>query len=270
MPEGPQVYRAAEKLRTVLSNVILKSVLVSHGSTSTTPTSSDELSQSQSTTDHHQCVTGVITKGKRLVITLDDGMAIVVAFALGGTLEYHTGPQSPLETAATVAIMTFQALPGSGVIYITLSDPQHLASVTVTPLESARLATGFDPLHIIVGMREWFAICKSHPAQLVATFLTTQSIVAGIGNRYRSEILHVANIYPFARVRDLTPTMMQVLLVTIYRVLKTASRGEYEFAVYGLKTSKPEGKPVARREVAKGVLVWTTYDGPNVKEQSRS
>lgn len=261
MPEGPQVFRFAEKLRETLKNAILESMVTydhpegeEAGPRQTIERRNDKL---------HARVTQVVTKGKRAVIILDDGKGILITFALTGKLEY----EKPEVSLSTIGIMTFMSDepgvkgPNGKEIHVTLKDPQMLASLHYDFSDiilNTMLATGFDPLHTVEGMREWFATCRNHMGQLVATFITNQNIVAGIGNRYRSEIMHVAKILPDARVRDLTQEQLQVLLISIYRVLKLASRGEYQFAVYGRKDSLPEGFPVMRAEVAKGILVWTT------------
>jgi endonuclease-8 len=44
--------------------------------------------------------------------------------------------------------------------------------------------------------------------------------VAGVGNKYKAEILFVQGLYPFQRAADLTPTQAEKLLAEIPRTLK--------------------------------------------------
>lgn len=267
MPEGPQVYIMAQRLREVLRDAVLISMTLYDADS--TPVSQDESeatgddrSNVELTPYHHDgisrsSVSRVVTQGKRAVIVLDNGQGILITFALSGKLEYD---KPELISASTISVMRFLQPVTEEEIIVTLRDPQRLASTLLDDaavILATMLAIGFDPLHTVTGMREWLSICMQHPGQLVASFLTNQSIVAGIGNRYRSEIMHLANIIPDLRIRDLSSEQLQLLLITIYRVLKMASRGEYQFTVYGRKES-PEGVPVIKAEVAKGIFVWTT------------
>ncbi len=258
MPEGPQVYQMAAQLRTALgSNAILESLVIHPGSSSEETESQGEETSSESFPsssseqrfeDLHVAVHRVVSKGKKIAILLDNDQGLLIKFALGGSLEYGPGPG--------LATMFFSS--PNGEIVVTLRDPQRLASITIHSSHKLMLPHGFDPLHTIMGMREWLTLCMAHPQQLVAKFLTDQSIIAGIGNRYRSEIMHIAKILPDAKVHSLPIEQLQILLVTIYRVLKLASRDAYEFSVFGRTESFPDKLPVTKAEVAKGVFVWTT------------
>ncbi len=254
MPEGPQVYRIAENLRKMVIPSTLRSIAFG-----TTP---------PVTVNSH--VVSVLTKGKKILIKLDDSRGVLLAFALSGKLEF-TPEQTPDDV--TIAKILFSLGEQKKPLQVALVDPQHIAFAVLDDfktIQETRLPSGFDPLHTVMGMREWLEICKSHSSQLTATFLTTQSIIAGIGNRYRSEIMHVARIRPDAKMKNLSEQQLQLLLITIYRVLKPASRGEYIFQVYGRKESMPDALPVFRREVAKGVFVWTTMRARTVESTDGS
>lgn len=235
MPEGPEVYRIAQRMKDVLKSATLQSLEI-------VPTPQQAVNSRV-----HQ----ILTKGNRLVIALEDGRSILITFALTGKIEYEDHDTSP----HTVAILTFNKT-----LRIVLRDQQKLASAILDDNRAilTLLPAGFDPLHTITGMCEWLAICQAHSRQLVANFLTNQNIVTGVGNRYRSEIMHVSRVPPDSRIRDLTTDQLQILLVNIYRVLKCAARGEYVYTVFGRKESYPGSQPVTRVEVAKGVLIWTT------------
>jgi formamidopyrimidine-DNA glycosylase len=273
MPEGPQVFQTAQKLRELLIDTVLERVLIFDRAQSniiddqSATSDAESVTSSFSTTEENLAakVTKILTKGKRLVIILDNGQGLLLTFALSGKLEYHD--KMPTIGTSAVAVMTFPQQS----LFIIFRDPQKLASLTVERLDvilNRMLPTGFDPLHTVEGMREWLETCSHHPGQLVATFLTNQSMVAGIGNRYRSEIMHVAKLPPDSRIKDLTVHHLQILLISIYRVMKLASRGDYQYAVYGIR--EIDGQPVSKVEVAKGVFIWTIYTAVKKARKSKN
>ena len=58
----------------------------------------------------------------------------------------------------------------------------------------------------------------------LADLLLDQTFVAGIGNKYKSEILFVLGLYPFTRVRDLSAADRRALLAEIPRLLRYGYR----------------------------------------------
>lgn len=243
MPEGPEVYRIAQRLRdTIGESAALQKISITRDGEIQTL---------------NALVERVITKGKRIIIILDSQKSVMLTFALTGTLEYnHCEEDTTYSSIADLSFITAK----SKNITVSLRDPQKLADILVDQTRTliGLLPEGFDPLHTISGMCEWLSICQEHPGQLVANFLVNQNIIAGIGNRYRSEIMHVSHIPPDSRVRDLTVEQKQRMLINIYRVLKSAARGEYTYTVFGRKETISGDRPVKRVEVAKGVLIWTT------------
>lgn len=249
MPEGPEVFRIAQFLREKLDECILQLITIySSGSSTTAPTALDAQ------------VLRVVTKGKRAIIVLEGGKGILLTFALDGVLDYSEGDELDATSATTVARMLFVRSSDRMPVQVLLTDPMRIATAVldnIKTLITQWLPKGFDPIYTTAGMREWITLCRAHPGKLVATFLTDQDYVAGVGNRYRSEIMHVADILPDSRMRDLKEYDLEILLITISRVLNAASRGEYVYVVYNRKALS-NGAPVFRAEVAKGVLVWTT------------
>ena len=58
----------------------------------------------------------------------------------------------------------------------------------------------------------------------LADVLLDQTFVAGIGNKYKSELLFVLGLYPFQRARDLPPAAERALLAEIPRMLRRGYR----------------------------------------------
>lgn len=238
MPEGPEVYRICVYLRDIILGTIV----------------TDFWNPDEGLIQVNATVIDVFSKGKRIIVSFDNGYSIMLMFALTGKIEIDTS----VNYDTVRAVMNFE----DEDLRIVLKDKQKLAAgfFNLTSEILKNLPTGFDPLCNIEGMRSWFTRCNKHQNMLVANFLVNQHIIAGIGNRYRSEIMHVSKIRPTAKVKDLSYENLQILLVNIYRILKAAARGEYTLEVVGQKVARYTNQPVYHVEVAKGVYVWTVFN----------
>ena len=59
---------------------------------------------------------------------------------------------------------------------------------------------------------------RERGGKTLADLLLDQTFVAGVGNKYKSEILFVLGLYPFHRPRDLAPEAERALLAEIPRI----------------------------------------------------
>lgn len=81
---------------------------------------------------------------------------------------------------------------------------------------------GHDPLNGYIGGDELYAIYKKYPHGSMGDLLLRQDLVAGIGNIYRSEILHRARILPTRWVEEVTVSEWSHLAVSIHDILRVA------------------------------------------------
>jgi endonuclease VIII len=61
---------------------------------------------------------------------------------------------------------------------------------------------------------------RARPEAEINEMLLNQRVVAGIGNEFKSEILFMARINPFARVKDLSEEQLELILKTARKVMK--------------------------------------------------
>ena len=77
--------------------------------------------------------------------------------------------------------------------------------------------------------------------------LTDQSVIAGIGNAYSDEALHVAKLSPFKMAATLTPEEVARLQAAIVSVLTDAVERSAGLPAAGLKAEKKSGMRVHGR-----------------------
>ena len=61
---------------------------------------------------------------------------------------------------------------------------------------------------------------RERPEEEIADVLLNQRVVAGIGNEYKNEVLFVANVNPFTRVRDVTDEQLDRILSTARKLMR--------------------------------------------------
>jgi formamidopyrimidine-DNA glycosylase len=77
--------------------------------------------------------------------------------------------------------------------------------------------------------------------------LTDQSVIAGIGNAYSDEALHIARLSPFRKAGALSPVEVETLQAAIVSVLTDAVERSAGLPAAGLKSEKRSGMRVHGR-----------------------
>lgn len=116
-------------------------------------------------------------------------------------------------------------------------DPQEVPGV-------ARL--GPDPLAEDFGPEEFAALLAGERRQIKGA-LRDQSLIAGIGNAYSDEILHVAKMSPFKPTQNLTPDETAALYTAMRTTLHDAVERSHGLAAGKLKAEKKSGLRVHGR-----------------------
>jgi formamidopyrimidine-DNA glycosylase len=161
--------------------------------------------------------------GKRVVVQLDSGDAIVLEPRMTGLVLLADPPTlEHLRFRCTLSGDRRQALE------LLYWDRRGLGSVRL--LSPKELEAAFGPHEI--GPDALTVSAESLRAQLgrskraIKVGLLDQRAVAGIGNLYASEILHVAGIHPACRCDKLTRAHWQLLADATHAVLEAAIRYE--------------------------------------------
>ncbi|HVF75158.1 MAG TPA: bifunctional DNA-formamidopyrimidine glycosylase/DNA-(apurinic or apyrimidinic site) lyase [Acidimicrobiales bacterium] len=140
-------------------------------------------------------ITGVVRKGKYLLVKLEGGDVLVIHLGMSGQLLRAKGPKDPLAKHTHVVITFTQ---GGQLRYV---DPRTFGELFVTSIDGVEEACpelahlGFDPLDDVMSWNAFGARLTAKKAKLKA-LLMDQKFIAGIGNMYADEILWAAGLRP--------------------------------------------------------------------------
>jgi formamidopyrimidine-DNA glycosylase len=193
-------------------------------------------------------VTGVGRTGKYLLINVTGAAPLIVALHLarGGWVQWRETltPNRPKPGKGPLALRVGLD-DGSGFDVTEQGTEKRLAIWVVhDPAEIEGVARlGPDPLD--AGF-ELGPVLEGRRAQLKGV-LTDQSVIAGIGNAYSDEALHIARLSPFKMAATLTAEEVARLQAAITLVLSDAVERSRDLPAAGLKAEKRSGMRVHGR-----------------------
>ena len=151
-----------------------------------------------------RAVTGVERRGKFVCID-GDGLWLVVHLALGGWVKwYETVPATSLRPGRSPIALRVKLGDGSGFDVTEMGTEKRVALwVVLSPDDVEPVATlGVDPLGPEFSVEKLGELLHGTSATL-KTALTTQSMIAGVGNAYSDEALHRARMSPYKKTTTL-------------------------------------------------------------------
>ena len=136
-----------------------------------------------------------------------------------------------------------------------LNGPNACELISNSKYEEIRNRLGEDPLRADADVdKAWRRIKRSRAA--LGTLLLNQSVIAGVGNVYRSEVLHLLGIHPETPGKELSQDRFEELWAKIKELLEIGVR--YNRII----VADPEdiGKPRSRMNRQERLLI---YKRPN-------
>ncbi len=159
-----------------------------------------------------QCVREVSRLGKRIVLEMDDELAIVIHLMIAGRFLWKdVGAKPP----AKIGLAAFDF--PNGTLLLTEAGSKRRASLHVVRGAAALAAHdpgGLEPLDLD---RATFAKTLRHENHTLKRSLTDPHLFAGIGNAYSDEILHAARLSPI----KLTGKMTDDGIARLYNAVQT-------------------------------------------------
>ncbi|HJQ01980.1 MAG TPA: DNA-formamidopyrimidine glycosylase family protein [Jatrophihabitans sp.] len=250
MPELPEIEALAAFLRErAVGRIVIRSDVAAF---SAVKTFDPPLSAINGLT-----VTGADRHGKFLDLDID-GLHLITHLSRGGWLQWreklspvppkpgrgplafrlHLAPDpnaaEPESDAAAGFDLTEAGTQKRLAVYL-VRDPMDVPGI-------ARL--GPDAMRI--SLDEFAAVLAGQRGQLKGA-LTTQSVLAGVGNAYSDEILHAAKLSPFAIAARLTPAQVSTLYDAMRKTLSDAVQRSVGQQAATLKSEKRSGLSVHAR-----------------------
>jgi formamidopyrimidine-DNA glycosylase len=193
-------------------------------------------------------VSGVSRHGKFLDIAVDE-LHLVVHLARGGWIRWRDElPSVPARPGKGPLAARLALDDGSGLDFTEAGTQKRLAIYVVEAVDEipgiARL--GPDPLDAAFTIDVLASILAAAGRSQLKGVLRDQSVIAGIGNAYSDEILHVAKMSPF-KPAAMPPEDVERLYVAISTTLRDAVSRSEGLAAAELKKEKKSGLRVHGR-----------------------
>src|SRR5712692_4850831 len=196
-------------------------------------------------------LTGAKRRAKRLLFPTDDGeLVLLVHLMTAGRLRYlRAGEKGPKTPAFR---LRFQ---GGSELVLTEAGSKKAAGVwLLTPAQAEAELAHLGPEALGLGAEPLAEICASESRRL-HSLLRDQRAIAGIGRAWANEILHHAQLSPYALARDLSreevERLAQSIDVELQRGLELRERGANDKRTYRVHGKLHEpcyvcGTPIAR------------------------
>lgn len=187
-------------------------------------------------------VTGCDRRGKFVLLALDP-LWLVFHLARGGWLRWSDPlPEARAKPGKSPLALRIGFEGGAGFDVTEAGTEKRLAVYVVRSVDDMEnvAALGPDPLDPAFGPDEFAAALRAHGGQ-VKIALTTQSVVAGVGNAYSDEALHTAGLSPFKTAAKLTDDEVARLHAAVVSILTDAVERSAGLPAAGLKSEKKSG-----------------------------
>jgi len=186
--------------------------------------------------------------GKFLDIGLGDDLHLVVHLARAGWLHYRDSFKSPapLKPGSGPIALRLRLDDGSGFDLTEAGTQKSLAAYLVRDPAEVPGVSRLGPDALAVSEAEFAERIRSRNGQIKGV-LVDQEVLAGIGNAYSDEILHVAKMSPFALTGKITDEQMNALYTAMREVETDAVARSVGQKAAELKGEKRAGMRVHAR-----------------------
>ena len=174
-----------------------------------------------------RCFVEAIRRGKYLIITLDNGRALILHFGMGGELSYYEkSKERPVYTRIEFILKSGRRL--------AFTCPRKICRVMLVDkaeLVPALRVMGPEPLGSGFSLGFFQRLIDERPRRQIKPLLMDQKMIAGVGNIYADEILFEARVRPDRPASTLSDDEIKDIHRHTRRVLRRALRtaGDEEF-----------------------------------------
>jgi formamidopyrimidine-DNA glycosylase len=193
-------------------------------------------------------ITGAGRHGKFIDVSLGPDLHFIVHLARAGWLHYRKTFASPLPLKPGKGPIAVRVRldDGSGFDLTEAGTQKSLSAYLVTDPALVPGVARLGPDVLAVDREQFAARIRSRSGQIKGV-LTDQEILAGVGNAYSDEILHVSKLSPFALTNRLTDEQLTTLYEATRQVLTDAVTRSVGQRAAELKGEKRAGLRVHAR-----------------------
>ncbi|GAA8850133.1 Fpg/Nei family DNA glycosylase [Helicobacter pylori] len=193
-------------------------------------------------------VDGVTRHGKWIDIDCD-GIHLVLHLARAGWVRWSEElPRTVLRPGKSPIALRVRLVDGSGFDVTEAGTKKSLAAYLVRDVQAVPgiASLGPDPLADDFTREAFGELLAGRSAQIKGV-LRDQSVIAGVGNAYSDEVLHVARMSPFAKASTLTDEQVDTLYQALRSTLTDAVAAASGKPAKELKDAKRAGMRVHGR-----------------------
>lgn len=193
-------------------------------------------------------VDGVTRHGKWIDIDCD-GIHLVLHLARAGWVRWSEElPRTVLRPGKSPIALRVRLVDGSGFDVTEAGTKKSLAAYLVRDVQDVPgiASLGPDPLADDFTREAFGELLAGRSAQIKGV-LRDQSVIAGVGNAYSDEVLHVAKLSPFAKASTLTDEQVDTLYQALRSTLTDAVAAASGKPAKELKDAKRAGMRVHGR-----------------------
>ncbi len=206
MPEGDTIWRTARTLDTALAGRCVRRLFTSRPNL---------LARAPSLAG--RLVLGAEAIGKHLLLSFEGGLTLHTHLGMRGAWYLRHAASASRRPAAGSALQLDAedviALCARPLLAELLTDAELRRNQALRRLGPDAASEGFD-------RREALARLRAQADREIGVALVDQSVLAGVGNVYKSELLFRAGLDPRARVGDLDDGALEALLADASRLLR--------------------------------------------------
>jgi endonuclease-8 len=200
MPEGHMIHRVAREHRRKLCHQPLE------------VTSPQGRFHDSATRLNGQQIREIEAHGKHLFYDWEHGEILHIHLGLYGKFRPHRAPAPAPVGAVRLRVMG----PSHG---FDLNGPNACELISASQQHALRSRLGADPLRKDADVdRAWQRIANSRVA--IGSLLLDQSVIAGVGNVYRAEVLHVIGMHPERPGNQVSQEEFMSLWRTLSKLMK--------------------------------------------------
>ncbi len=143
-------------------------------------------------------ITATARIGKRLVLTAEDDLHVVIHLMIAGRLRWKK-PAAPVPGRIGLAAFDF----AHGTLIFTEASPKKRASIYVVRGAEALAQFARGGVDLMTASTAQVAAALRDENHTIKRALTDPTVIDGVGNAYSDEILHRAKLSPFRQTRQL-------------------------------------------------------------------